>query len=126
MLLSADPFAAALEKGLNETADRIDEFLAGNDLLARPLPIIVQSQLDDDGQLRRSAPTISELLKLDVDVDGNGLIGGAVEEALNDRDADGDGSVDALEILRHDVIGPVVKFVAEDGSTDLPSAAAVR
>jgi len=127
IMLSADfePLAAAsMADGLNQLGDRIEVLLDGEDLFDTHIPFITQIQQEGD-DVRKVAPTIGDLLSVEVnldgsqDPDGNPTIEGATELALQDLDDAGnsDGTVAAGEFIRSwffDEVEGVLTDVAND------------
>ena len=116
ILLSADllPGAAdAAEDGMDLLADRVAEFLEGEDLLDQRIPLL----LSDRGE-EVEAPTISDLLGLPVDANGNSFVDGGDESTLEEWDDSGDGFVSASELIDHLLFIPVQEMLANAGSGD--------
>ncbi|MDO8055577.1 MAG: LEPR-XLL domain-containing protein, partial [Candidatus Hermodarchaeota archaeon] len=137
LLLDADlqtgGVAAAMSAGLEQFGGTVDDFVENETLLDTQLPLIVRSGGDsllDDYSI---APTIRELLAVDADIDGDGLINGSNEGALYyydypgtstyDRDAQGSDGYHALdfsELFQGKFISELTGFL--DNLEDLNSA----
>ena len=107
-LLSADisttGVAAVMDSGIDQLESDLNSFFNSESVLNTLVPLIVQGQQvegPDGTDVISVAPSIRDLLAVDVDLDHDGVIDAGLEATLDVYDSDNDGSVELVdEILK--------------------------
>ncbi len=111
--------AAALSTGIGEFENKIASFINSEDLLDTRIPLVVFNEGTTITDYHSVAPTLCELLSVDVDINRDGSIGGspdgtinAAETGLNAFDTNLNHKVDIIEILQGPFKGEIQTYLA--------------
>jgi len=139
LLLSASldgTIATMLSSSLDQLYGDMNSFISSESNLDTPLPLINQVEGTSFEDAVKKAPTIRDLLAIDVDLNGDGQVGGSgdlngdelndsaddairtAETTLDGWDTNADDKVDFLEFFKANFIDAIKNELASPSSTD--------